>query len=190
MEGINIKTLRNFKIPLLKFESFIDINTQEQKRRIYFGGKISLKNKQEFENITYYLAICEETKTSKILRKFHFDYDEGNHPKSRSDKPIFHLQYGGKISTRMKNDGFDENHCNHMDTNIEFPRIIFIPMCLIFLIYIIFKEFDQETAELLFSQDSSWHKQLKASEKLLLQPFYKICSNITPETILQKYYNK
>ncbi|MFC1637609.1 hypothetical protein ACFL1W_01175 [Candidatus Margulisiibacteriota bacterium] len=158
---------------LLDFESSMDIKVNNNLRRVFVGGLIRLDDNKTYTNISYSMAISEQNSPSKVLRRFHFDYDAGNDDCSRSVKPFYHLQYGGRNTPGMKQEGFDYIHIKHSDPEFSVPRISYFPMSLIFLVYLVLKEFDKEHLEILAKP--GWHAQLCKSEKLMLEPFYKTC---------------
>ena len=54
-----------------------------------------------FTECTYSLSIAKQEKPEELIRKVHFNHA---HPSIKTDQPvpIFHLQYGGSMSTKMK----------------------------------------------------------------------------------------
>jgi hypothetical protein len=116
------------------------------------------------------LAFCEsDENSSKLIRKYHFDYD-----KSINDmkKPLYHLQYGGKLSPNMI-------YCNVTDDNdyswLSIPRINFTPINLALLIDFIFVEFKSPVTESIIER-TEWRQFIKTNEELMLQGYYK-CVN-------------
>lgn len=79
----------------------------------------------------YALSNMENGKTY-IIRRFHFDIDASQ---VGGDRPIFHLQYGGNISEKQK-----ENHQYELISSIDLPRIPTIPLDLIQTLNLVFNQ--------------------------------------------------
>lgn len=175
-------------IILLDFESYMKINVNQEPRRVFIGGFIELADKKSYKTISYAVAISEKFQPSKVIRRFHFDYDDGSDVASRSAKPFYHLQYGGKISSRMQDEGFKDEHNLHSDPEFSEPRISYFPMSLIFLVYMALKEFDREHADMLSKPE--WRARMRNSEKLMLERFYKTCCKAFSknQSVLMDYY--
>lgn len=176
------------RMRLLDFESYMKIKVNEKLRRVFIGGLIELADKSTYKSISYSMAISQEIRPSKVIRRFHFDYDAGNDVQSRSAKPFYHLQYGGNISPRMRQEGFADTHNEHSDPDFSEPRISYFPMSIIFLVYLALKEFDKEHLDILSKPE--WHVQLCNSEKLMLRPFYSECCRAygSQKSVLMDYY--
>ena len=187
---LNATKLGKNPMELLNFESFMDIIVGSKERRVYLGGLISLDNKNVYKDVSYSLTICNKTGPSKILRRFHFDFDCDGVKSGSSNKPFFHIQYAGKMSPRMEAEGFsNDRHYHHINKELSEPRIFFMPMSLLFLVYLILKEIDKEHADIL--EEPAWHKRMCENEQLILKPFYNTCNNALNQTdsiLMDCYY--
>lgn len=165
----------NFK--KLEFESEIEIDLSS-KRNKYIPGiaNVSAYIEMEaggFKKISYNLAIInldKNQKPSKILRKFHFDYDPPG-ADHRFPHPIIHLQYAGKLSPKLDamNLKFD-----HLDTDLEKPRLYYIPLSLALLINFVLKEFaGKESTNLIKLPE--WRNLIRKNENIVLEPFFANC---------------
>lgn len=176
---------------LLDFESYMDIKINLKLRRVFLGGLIKLGKANKYEEVSYYMAICKHDRPSKVMRKFHFDFESGADSLSQSFKPFFHIQYGGKMSPRMHQEGFkDERHYQHIDSWLELPRITYMPMSLIFLVFLIIKELDKEHVDIL--KKPEWHAQMCRSENVMLTSFYNTCNKAFSQNksiLMDCYYN-
>lgn len=161
--------------PLVEFESYLDILHSKRNLRVFFGAYVATASKTEFENVSYYVSMFD-TDESRLLRKFHFDFDAG---KSRrpEKKPYYHLQYGGKITPLMKSHGIGADSDTEISSWLEQPRLIFFPMSLIALVAIILKELQPSVAANVFG-DAAWLGHLRHSEKAMLKAFHQQCAHV------------
>lgn len=162
------------------FESYVDLTIDQVKRRVYFGGLMTVTGsmqKQAYENISYYFAICESNQSPcKLLRKFHFDCALSSNSREKPH-PFFHLQYAGKLSNYLKTAGFLDKHIDHMEPGFSEPRIINFPITLALLLNIILIE--AEDAEVKsFLNTPEWRKLTRDNEVLLLKKYYKTCCDL------------
>jgi hypothetical protein len=173
---------------LYDYESFFDSSIEGKECRIYFGGKAVALSAKKCDAVSLYISIYD-LKSKKVLRKFHFDYDSGSDIASKSSKPYYHIQYGGKLTPLMKGDGIVPETQQHIETWLSTPRILYIPMSLFSLVAIILKEVQPEAAIELFSEQN-WKNHLINTEKIMLAPFYKACTDkiIKKESLLMDYF--
>jgi hypothetical protein len=156
------------------FESHIDVNVAGKKKRVYFGVNVDKATKM----VSYDLAIFELNEENMIcLRKFHFDYTPKD-AKRRTPHPVFHIQYGGKLSPYLCTKfGYNDSHIKHMNPKLSIPRIPHIPMTLALLLNFIFIEFQsEETAKIVGKSD--WQSFIKNNEKVFLYPYFEQCHRI------------
>ena len=113
----------------------------------------------------YPLSCCGRMFQDKkrIARRFHFDID----CETKSDKPTFHLQYGGKPSRNLLKD--DIHYC--LDPFIENPRIPYSPVNIVLLLDMLLREFDTPMGSKLI-KEKDWKGLVRMSEKLLLKDYY------------------
>lgn len=151
----------------LSFESHLVVAHGEAQRRVSFGALV-LCSDDRYEQISYYIALCEQSRPSKVLRKFHFDVA------SRSSTPLFHLQYCGRLSGGMEAQGFTDDCLAHMDPWLSEPRIVYWPVCLAMLMHMVFLEFG-DTSIRQVSEDSGWRKWVKSGEQVVLSKYHEYC---------------
>jgi len=168
----NIKH-RQYPENLFQFDSYMDIKIDGQMRRVFIGGIVRLGAKNVVEHASYSIAICNETSKSKVLRRFHFDFDLKTDSSGQSEKPLFHLQFGGELSPRMIREGFTESEYGHIESWLSLPRIIHMPMSFIFLVFLVIKELDEEHSNILCKP--GWNARLRDSEELMLKDFFSNC---------------
>ena len=152
------------------FESRFGIKIEGRDGYAHISSEIE-KNEGKFQKISHNLAIYEQSNnTTKILRKFHFDYDPPG-TIHRQPHPIFHLQYAGKLSKRLRTMNPDASDLN-MDLNG--PRLCYFPTSLALLIHFILIEFPSEENKKL-SELSIWREMVRRNEKEILAPFFRNC---------------
>ncbi|MFA5858903.1 MAG: hypothetical protein WC955_07535 [Elusimicrobiota bacterium] len=173
-----IKKPKDFKkhisTELLNFDSWI--KSEDEKYKIFFGGKITLhKSKTEFEHITYYFAVFD-LKKNTLIRKFHFDFCTGKSDKSQ--KPFYHIQYAGRLNQYLINelninDSEREAIEESLASDCDLPRIPYMPMSFIQLVSLIIKEFCPSKAAGIIN--GNWYGHLKESEQKLCERFHEKC---------------
>jgi hypothetical protein len=175
LDRLNVLKLRKDPINLYNFESYMCIKLDGITRRVYLGGIIDLGSNQVYKEVSYSMAICESTDpNSRVIRRFHFDFVSNEDNSRPLDKPFFHLQYGGEMSPRMKKEGITDQNYNHIDSKFSLPRISYLPMCFIFLVFFAIKELDKDHSDILCK--SEWKAQMRRSEELMLKKYHETCS--------------
>lgn len=165
-----VKTAGKLKF---EFESELQIRINGKQGFAYMGSTIKVVDENQFDDISYYVAICnDDIPQKRILRKFHFDYTSPQSPQ-RQPHPFFHLQYGGKLSLKLQNENLEHQH---IDAWLSEPRLCYTPLSLALLINMILKEFPNEINSKVI-ESSEWRDLIRKNENLLLAPFYKICHN-------------
>ncbi len=163
------------KIRPFCFESQITVNLSTKEIKNQKGiANISTyieKEKEKFKKISYNLDIIDKSQTpSKILRKFHFDYDPPD-TQHRFPHPVIHLQYGGKLSEKLKPLGLTSDH---LDIGMEKPRLCYFPMSLALLINLVLIDFPDENSIKLCGT-SEWRNLIRKNEDIVLKPFFANC---------------
>ncbi len=158
----------------LEFESELEIQINSQDGKVngkaYIGGKFYEDRKKKIIAPSYSMAISV-VDSKRLLRRFHFDYILPDSAR-RQPHPIFHLQYAGKLSPRLKRDGFEHDH---MDPWLSEPRLFFIPMSLALLVNTVLKEFPDERTEKIIERPE-WRNLIRKNENLLLTPYFRCCN--------------
>jgi len=158
---------------LFNFDSEFSINLEGRDGTAYIGADIIILDDNNFEGISHSVAICnDDTPKARLLRRYHFDYTLLD-PSRKQPHPVFHLQYGGKLSRKLQNENLEHQH---MDAWLSEPRLCYIPMSLALLINMILKEFPNEI-NLKIIESPEWRDLIRKNENILLAPFYKICHN-------------
>ena len=145
------------------FECELEMIVEGKPRRILLGANV----RASFSMVSYMLAICESDKDNlNLIRKFHFDYALPR--KGESDKPIYHLQYGGEDSNFLVE---KEISVDHLYPKVSSPRILCMPINLALVLDMIFCEFSSErTAKIIANPE--WKKFIKTNESFILEPFF------------------
>ncbi|MEW6738495.1 MAG: hypothetical protein AB1325_01150 [Nitrospirota bacterium] len=166
--------IKNKSLRAVRFESQIDdirINTKPGTAHI--GVIITQKDSKTYDQLSYYIAISDNSDPEAYyIRKFHFDYTLID-PARKQPHPIFHLQYPGEFSERLRNSNIKHEHLAEW---LSEPRLPFSPMSLALLVNLVFKEFPNENTHNVI-EDSRWRDLIRKNEKLLLEPYYKNCHN-------------
>ena len=153
-----------------KFESELNIKVDGKDGIAHIGSLVNRKDENNINRTTHYVAICKEGE-KKLLRKFHFDYDPLN--QNSKSHPLFHLQYAGKLTPRLKEKGIEDNQ---LESWLSEPRLFYFPLSLALLINLIWKEFPSlKTSKL--SETSEWRCLVKRNEELIIAPFFSGCNS-------------
>ncbi|MEA5402597.1 hypothetical protein VB776_06710 [Arcicella sp. DC2W] len=115
---------------------------------------------------SYFLALCDEQE-QQLIRKFHFDYAL---PEITTNQrvPIFHLQYGGKSTQEMLDDGLEDTK---LDNWLSIPRLSFAPMNLALLLDMILCEFTNNDA-VQIHEAPEWRDLIYKNEKFLYEQYF------------------
>jgi len=140
---------------------FIEIEKHIQK--VVIGANVG----HGFEECSYSLTILDKENEKKIIRKFHFDYALAS-IKTNQQVPSYHLQYGGKISSQMKQDELDDSK---LDKWLSVPRLNFHPINLALLLDLMLCEFKTTESDKI-SQTSEWRALILKNEKLISLHYY------------------
>lgn len=162
----------NLRKSPIDFQSYFDLNILKKLQRFHIGSLIQ----NNYSQVTYYLAICDfdvNDKSCKILRKFHFDYDNGT-VTSKQSHPRYHFQYAGKKPSGMDDHG--DLYETVLYSPLSEPRFPYTPMSLALLLNYVFIEFKTEITNEI-SEDNKWRELVKTNEIKLLEPYYKKCKD-------------
>lgn len=152
------------------FESYINISLDGREGKAYIGALIIPNNtKNNYDQVTYSLAICEgKGNKKKLLKKFHFDYID-----SHKSHPVFHLQSPGTLTPRLEKDGFKDKH---LFPEVSEPRIPFFPMTLALLVNLVLKEFPDSKSDKIIELNE-WRGLIKKNEEYVLKPYFMKCNS-------------
>jgi len=163
------KKLRNMNID---FNAILEINVQGEIKRLYVGANLRSvrQNSRSFkhEMVSYSLALCNSHEPPfELIRKFHFDYAVPGHT-VKQELPIFHFQYGGRLSAFLKEHQIDDAK---IERRLDVPRLNHHPVTLALLLDIVFREFRSvETHKII--EDSDWRALVRQNEELVVKPYY------------------
>lgn len=166
-------TINKPKQPTFIFESELNLLIEGKIRRVIIGANVisaeEKKNRYKHDLVSYSLSICARNQYPfRLIRRFHFDYAVPE-KKTRQPIPIFHLQYGGKLSTYLLELGVNDRK---IDSWLSIPRLNHYPITLALLLDIIFCEFRSEQTHLI-AERSEWRKLVKENEELVVKPYYR-----------------
>jgi hypothetical protein len=150
---------RNFS-----FTWIFELPVQEKPHKVLLGGHVE----GDFEETSYYLAICDSENNNELIRKFHFDYAN---PKIKTEQPVptFHLQYGGRLYEQLKSQSIVDNY---MFTWLSVPRLNFSPINLALILDLLFCEFRTKEVNTIV-EDPHWRALVKQNELMLTAHYYK-----------------
>ena len=168
----NINTPKKLRSSSFNFEAELNILIERKLRRVIIGANVidieKTRNQYEYNLVSYSLSICARSKSPlRLLRKFHFDYTIPDQ-KTNQPVPIFHLQYGGKLSNYLLTLGLSDKRIHPW---LSIPRLNHHPITLALLLDIVFCEFRSEQTHRLVERDE-WRKLIKENEELIVKPYY------------------
>jgi len=104
----------------------------------------------------------------EIIRRFHFDLDT---KLKNNDRPLSHLQYGGKFSTDYIKNGSDVQY--NLFKALDHPRIPIPPYDLILIFDMIFDQFEpSDLSSIKIENRERWHNLVKTSENLWIVDYF------------------
>jgi len=160
-KAIKSQTLKN---QIFDFHCVLDLYIERKLKKVVVEAKII----PDFSFATYVLAICKlESSYCSLIRKFHFDYAPPI--TGQNKKPVYHLQYGGKLSPKLKEMVISVDQLNPW---LSAPRINSTPINLALLLDMVFSEFVSEITHCI-KERSEWRELIKNDEDFILKPFYK-----------------
>jgi hypothetical protein len=160
-----------------------DKNRTKKRRRIDVSGLVvssKLDNAFVTTHASYSVVLCdgEDPKTSKVLRKFHFDYEAANTRNIAEPKPTTHLQICGKFSNHHTGTiGYQPGQIEAWYPGFEKPRIPIQPTCLALLLDWIFLEFHTDVAIAAILKDQQWRSLVRKAERQVLLPYFREASH-------------
>lgn len=168
---LNYKQIENKKLSSLYFETEIDLMLDGRRGVCHIGTAMEAPE-GHFTLLSYYLALCKAGK-KPVIRKYHFDYARHDlDKKCRQPHPVFHLQYPGELSPRLKGLGLVDCYLHPW---LSEPRLCFTPMSLAFVMNVVFKDFPSESS-LKIIERSEWRDLMRNNEDSILKPYYHNCN--------------
>lgn len=142
-------------------------------RMVHLGVLAEKGDSSQLSNASYSLVICEGvTDKSRIIRKFHFDYEHAS-LRSEEAKPSLHMQICGNLNRHLSKMGYVDEDINGMYPSFEKPRIPSIPMSLGLLLNWIILEFGCDVTAESIRKNTDWKNHIAKIERLILKPYFK-----------------
>lgn len=161
------------------FEGHLDVEHEGRYLRVYVGCSVRDAGDGQHPLAVHHLAVCEG---SKLLRKFHFDFDPGLEPR-KPPAPLMHLQFGGERTPVMEDAGVDDGHlCSWLSE----PRIPCTPVSLALIIHLVLTEFRSEVG-VKFIRRPEWKKIVRNNERILLVRFAENCLEVLKDDARQPW---
>lgn len=160
-----------FRTNDLRFHCDFDMEIEGSKHKVFIGFQIV----RNYDECTYFLAVCAKNNPNVLIRKFHFDYASPNIQTKKQDVPVFHFQYGGKLTPEMRELALDSSR---LESGLSVPRLAFPPINLALLLDMLFCEFrTEETTRI--TEKPEWRKLIYCNECFISKSFYQSISNHT-----------
>lgn len=190
----------NIKAGPLRFEAtlplLMDQVVGETPRDVYVGVVIGMRTQSCYENVCYSVAIAERGLPRKrLLRKFHFDYEDYGNRNTADPKPSFHLQFCGELSPGLKEAGYQDADLEHLCPWLSKPRVPFMPMSLALLLNMMLLEGRRTPEAHNVVEAPEWRNVIEANEDKILKPFFRECAKFVagPKKLLltnEFFYNR
>ena len=146
-----------------EFECELDLVIEKEERKVGIEVKVT----PDYAFSSYALTMYQkEADEFQLMRKFHFDFVPQT--KFEDKKPIYHLQYGGTATPKIKTLGVDDKNIIPW---LSVPRLNYSPINLALLLDVIFCEFPNETT-ISITERSEWRDFIKMNEELILKDYY------------------
>lgn len=147
------------------FYACFNMNVENSRHKVFIGANVV----GPYSMCSYFLAIAgKDDQEKNLIRKFHFDYALPTANATNQPVPVYHLQYGGKLSPELRNLELDDSK---LDNWLSLPRLNFAPINMALLLDLLFCELRvPETNEVV--EDSDWRDLLFANEKFLSRHYY------------------
>lgn len=142
----------------------LKIEIENASRSLFIEANVQ----QNYSLATYALSMCDsDTDERTLIRKFHFDYDpQGD--SSTDKKPKYHLQYGGKTTPKLQDNGISAEPLHDW---LSVPRLPISPVNLALLLDMVFNEFPSEATKRVIEK-SEWRDMIKTNEDKILVPYF------------------
>lgn len=161
--NVNLKKNIDFE-----FVSDFEMEIEKKNHRVVLHAQVV----GNYKLTTYSLGICANDNSSKLIRRFHFDYVHNNSG-LKQKVPVSHLQYGGRSGVGYDGKQFDTNFIEHW---LSEPRLNYSPINLALLLDITFCEFNNEKTKKIV-ENSEWRSLIMNNEIFLLKNYYDVISN-------------
>lgn len=151
-----------------QFECVLDVIVEYEQRKVIVEAIVT----PDYNLASYVLTIYQgKDNPLHLMRKFHFDFVPN--VGFEEMKPIYHLQYGGSATPKMKEQGVkDENILPWLSV----PRLNYSPINLALLLDAVFCEFPSEVTTGI-TERNEWRNFIKMNEEKMLEPYYSWVNN-------------
>jgi hypothetical protein len=159
-------------LPLL-----VEQKPESAPREVHIGALIGVRSATCYENVCYFVAIVNTgLPKQRILRKFHFDYEDPGNRNMDDPKPSFHMQFCGELSPGLKGAGYGDNDVDHLSPWLSRPRVPFMPMSLALLLNMILLECRHMPEAHKVVESQEWRNVVENNEEKILKPFFRDCA--------------
>jgi hypothetical protein len=143
--------------------------------RPFHVGCLATAHKDEITQLTYSVLIGETPGTTRVARKFHFDFEPADRRNQAEPKPTFHLQMCGELSAGHQIAGYGEADIAHLLPAWSQPRIPALPMSFALVLNWLLVEFGHDATVSSARRDPCWQSTVRTAERAVLKPYYKDC---------------
>lgn len=146
------------------FHADFEMTVEKSSHKIIVGANVT----GTYSLCSYFFAIAGNNEDeNRLIRKFHFDFALPS-TNVRQPVPVYHLQYGGKISPEIEKMGLTSEKLDHW---LSLPRLNFPPVNLAIMLDILFCELRvEETREIVESDD--WRALIYDNERFLSKNYF------------------
>jgi len=144
---------------------------------------VPVKGKDEISHLSYSVLICQEPfPSTRVARKFHFDFESVSLRNQSNPKPTYHLQLCGELSQDHERVGFKEEDIEHLIPSWSQPRVPSMPMSLVLVLNWLFIEFGGQPSVKAIRTNPRWRSLVREAERSILGPYFKECCSFLNST--------
>jgi hypothetical protein len=146
------------------FHADFEMIVENSVHKVFVGANVT----GQYSLCSYFFAIAGKNEDeNRLIRKFHFDFALPSQ-NVRQPVPVYHLQYGGKISPEIEKMGLTSDKLDHW---LSLPRLNFPPVNIAIMLDVLFCELRvQETHELVESDE--WRTLIFDNERFLSRYYF------------------
>lgn len=131
----------------------------------------------EITQLSYSILIGEDAyPTTRVARKFHFDFEPSSRRNLAEPKPTYHLQMCGELSGHHVSAGYTEDDIRHLLPAWSQPRVPAQPMSLALVLNWLLLEFGCEAPVQKARLSPHWRSLVREAEQNVLKPYFDECS--------------
>lgn len=139
-------------------------NSDDRVYEITIAGQMEIDSDKKLTFLSYAFCVSRD---GVLLRKYHYDCECSRN----GNKPLFHLQYGGKNLTSLS--GYNTDY---LVSWLSEPRLHYMPTSLVLVLEQAFLEFPDDLTNKI-RKDGYWKNLLRNAQKELLVPYFIHCLN-------------